>query len=636
MTSEFQALYSLFLKPDYVQMEAIDFLTGKEKQPPKSWQELGEVTDPSARLSLLTQAVITAYKDYSRVGRRRDAGLLEALGRLEQHYIRQYDDFISPLCLNPVIPDISMFPEGSWALSFKFKLKKPYMSKDDSDFYIIDNPIRKEWVFKLPYIAASQWKGALRAAMVKKLVNRAKYEFNWDEIPGNNSERLIDFIKKYYGIGLAKTGKIEKTNDNETIRIIDGNNSISIYLSEDKTKMNLKIDDNRTSEFIARKVNDNCSIYVMSDEEFARKRFFLTLLFGDEKGEEESKGLAKYLDNIKLSCIDWNEIHENYREQFVEFLKQNYGIDWISSASIQRLEEGKTIKFSHEKHTVTLRLDNDSSKAVLINDNKKICDFPLKLDNEKIYLIIPYAASLYRNEIRMFIQNEATLSQHSGCLYFYPTYFTGIGLEVINPHIRKTGAGDQPIYFECVPAGKEGRFVMTCVPLYGKNAAVMEKNVIECLQQVAEGIEALMTRYGSGAKTSGGFGLAEEQVGGGRLVFNIRGIEEEMHDGEPDIEIPQEFSKYLNDDGTVKERYRGRGEEGLLSRKEFGEKKQTEGWNFSEFMKFRGWFKVHGKMLGKKSNLECSDALFGIEFESFEDFKEKVNHLANCQNTGEI
>jgi hypothetical protein len=69
--SEFHARYSLYQKPDYAQMEAIDFLTGKEKQPPKSWQELSEVSDPSARLSLLTQAIITAYKDYSRVGRRR-------------------------------------------------------------------------------------------------------------------------------------------------------------------------------------------------------------------------------------------------------------------------------------------------------------------------------------------------------------------------------------------------------------------------------------------------------------------------------------------------------------------------------------------------------------------------------------
>ncbi|GIX47782.1 MAG: hypothetical protein KatS3mg131_1993 [Candidatus Tectimicrobiota bacterium] len=49
-----------------------------------------------------------------------------------------------------------------------FTLRKPYLSKDDTDFYILDNPVRKEWVFQVPYIAPSQWKGALRAAMRRR------------------------------------------------------------------------------------------------------------------------------------------------------------------------------------------------------------------------------------------------------------------------------------------------------------------------------------------------------------------------------------------------------------------------------------------------------------------------------------
>ncbi len=552
MTSEFQARYSLFLKPDPTQMEAIDYLTGKVNQPPKSWQELGEVTDPSARLSLLTQAVITAYKDYSRVGRRRDAGLLEALGRLEKHYIKQYDDFMSPLCLNPVIPDISMFPEGSWALSFKFKLKKPYISKDDSDFYMIDNPIRKEWVFKLPYIAATQWKGGLRAALVKKLVDRADSEslFIWDEIPGNNSQRLIDFLKKYYGIDWVKNAKIEKIGDNKTIRIFDEKNCISLNLNDDNTKMTLKIDNFRICEFFVKKMKDKLNIYGMTDEEFADRRFDLTLLFGDEKGEEPGSDLAKYLDEKK-------------------------------------------------------------SKE---------------------------AAKLYRQRIRNFyrIEGNDPLPQHSGCLHFYPSYFTRIGLEVINPHDRNTGAGAQPIYFECVPSGAEGTFVLLYAPLCGKDTAEMKENGIGYLQQVAEGIEALMTQYGSGAKTSGGFGLAEENLDEGRLVLNSESIADKMHDSEPAIEIPGEFSKYLNGDGTIKDDFRGRGEEGLLSRKEFGEKKQTGGGNFSEFMRFKEWFRVHGKGLDKKNKLKCSDGLFELEFESFEDFRGKIECLANNQNGGSV
>ncbi len=462
MISEFHARYSLYLKPDFAQMETIDFLAGKEKQPPKSWQELGEVSDPSARLALLTQAIITAYKDYSRVGRRRDAGLLGSLEGLEQHYNEQYNNFLSPLCLNPVIPDIFMFPQGSWAVSFNFKLKKPYISRDDTDFYIIDNPIRKEWIFRLPYIAASQWKGALRAAMVKQLVEKADS---------------------------------------------------------------------------------------LSDEEFAERRFQLALMFGDEKGngeiegEGESSGLAEYLNSSK-------------------------------------------------------------SKAASLYQ-KKICRlFPCK-DNEQ-------------------------LPNHAGCLYFYPTYFTSLGLEVINPHDRETGAGAQPIYFECVPHDTDGAFVLLYVPLHrtDKDRDETKKYAIDDLQLVADGICTMMTQYGFGAKTSGGFGLAEENVEEGRLVIDADGIEKPLSNENPVTEIPEEFLKYLNEDGTVKEEFRSNREEGLLSNKEFGDRKQAGGGNFSEFKKFRDWYKVHGKGLSKHGQSKRSAGLLGWEFKSFDELRDYIKSLA--------
>ncbi len=47
-------------------------------------------------------------------------------------------------------------------IRISFKLRKPYLSRDDEDFYIIDNPIVKEKVFKIPYIRSTTWKGALR------------------------------------------------------------------------------------------------------------------------------------------------------------------------------------------------------------------------------------------------------------------------------------------------------------------------------------------------------------------------------------------------------------------------------------------------------------------------------------------
>jgi len=64
----------------------------------------------------------------------------------------------------PVV-DLNRLPWGSWTLQFTFRLRRPYLSKDERDFYIIDNPVRRERIFGMPCMAASSWKGCLRAAL---------------------------------------------------------------------------------------------------------------------------------------------------------------------------------------------------------------------------------------------------------------------------------------------------------------------------------------------------------------------------------------------------------------------------------------------------------------------------------------
>ncbi|MFH1562140.1 MAG: RAMP superfamily CRISPR-associated protein [Nitrospirota bacterium] len=71
-----------------------------------------------------------------------------------------------------IIPEItpnylSALPEYSFAIQFKFTLEKSYISKDDQEFYIIDNPVKKDWIFEVPMVSPSTWKGHLRWVMRK-------------------------------------------------------------------------------------------------------------------------------------------------------------------------------------------------------------------------------------------------------------------------------------------------------------------------------------------------------------------------------------------------------------------------------------------------------------------------------------
>lgn len=423
MKHEFHAQYSLALQPDFAQQEAVNYLTDAPKQPPKHWRDLGDVTDPAARIRLLTQAILTPYKDYARVGTHRtQGGLLHAINLEipDRFFEQQSEDFLAPLELSPTLPDIALFPRGSWAISFKFTLQKPYLSKDDTDFYIIDNPVRKEWVFQVPYIAPSQWKGALRASMVKRLVE------------GGGCDTFVDL------------------------------------------------------------------------------RIQLTRLFGNEKEVAlDDKALDTYLDKK-----GGEDLAKEYKGQF---------------------------------------------------------------------------------------ESMTDTGLFAGHLHFYPTYFTKISMEVINPHDRETGAGTLPIYFESVPAGADGVFTLLYVPVdcIGiKDDAETEKQSAEMLRLVAEGVEAMLTEYGFGAKTSSGFGTAGDGVVGGRVALNAVGLDLPAQERDALVPPDEESRKYLNDDGTVRAEVCG--DDGKpLSNDEYNDKYRKKqppcGGSFSKFKKFKTEYTNNGE-----------------------------------------
>lgn len=67
--------------------------------------------------------------------------------------------------LHPPPSDAAALPPYSLLLILPFTLAKPYLSKDDRAFHPLDSPLRREWVYNVPMIAAASWKGALRQAL---------------------------------------------------------------------------------------------------------------------------------------------------------------------------------------------------------------------------------------------------------------------------------------------------------------------------------------------------------------------------------------------------------------------------------------------------------------------------------------
>ncbi|MCR4432354.1 MAG: hypothetical protein NUV45_15240 [Tepidanaerobacteraceae bacterium] len=96
---------------------------------------------------------------------------------------------------------------GSFGIGFEFTLQAPYFSRDDEDFYVVQNPVMKEKVWKVPMLRASSIKGQLFAA--------AKEAF-WEAVENGDADEVLETffgIYRIFGSGSDEFRKVEKIID---------------------------------------------------------------------------------------------------------------------------------------------------------------------------------------------------------------------------------------------------------------------------------------------------------------------------------------------------------------------------------------------------------------------------------------
>ena len=94
-----------------------------------------------------------------------------------------------------------------------------------------------------------------------KLENKSSYLFSWDEIPGNDNERLVEILKQSFLIDWLEQAEIEKIDNGKTIKVSTEKNSLYLRLNNKKTKVDLKIDDEIIDEFTVKTENGTLKIY---------------------------------------------------------------------------------------------------------------------------------------------------------------------------------------------------------------------------------------------------------------------------------------------------------------------------------------------------------------------------------------
>ncbi len=471
---DFHAHFCFALWDGATQAQAVEFLSGASSKPPVRAEALADWQgDDWARLSILAQAVATPYKDAARTGSQRgkDGGYRHWLQNAAADFINRQRQLMGSLGLIPSLDSLSSLPAGSWCMQFTFTLRKPWISRDDDLFYILDNPVRKDKVFKVPVMAASSWKGLLRWTLMH-------------------------------------------------------------------TRLALKKDE-------------------LNPSDFAQERLRQTLLFGDEQGEEpgQVRGFAEYVDSLKLEA----------RGEYECLLRRRFGVN-----------------------------DDDP------------------------------------------------LPRHSGRLSFYPTFFDGIDVEVINPHSRETRAGTLPIYLECVPAGATGAFSLLYVPfdLIVQPEAAIRQQAAEDLRIMAEGLQALFLTYGFSAKRTSGFGVAEENLKHGRLTMNAPDPSPAPSQPAP-VASTQPLPKYLEAPGKLKPEYLN--PDGTFRERSQAELNAMTKSQQQEYEKAKKWWEREGKALAESPPAEPeasspapeSDSRLERDFSSFDELKRKADEVANTFGAGE-
>lgn len=104
---------------------------------------------------------------------------------------------------------------------------------------------------------------------VEESLNRIKkykewcdvYLFNWNEIPGKDSDKLKELLEHKYRLDWVKKAKIKKTSDGGSINVATKQNSISLKLNNEKTKVILEMIDGRTDELTVKIEDGKLNIY---------------------------------------------------------------------------------------------------------------------------------------------------------------------------------------------------------------------------------------------------------------------------------------------------------------------------------------------------------------------------------------
>jgi hypothetical protein len=118
-----------------------------------------------------------------------------------------------------------------------------------------------------------------------------------------------------------------------------------------------------------------------------------------------------------MYLFSWNNIPGNDNWRLIGFFKKRFGVNWVTTAKIEKIDDGKTIKLSSKNHYLYLKLDDKRIEVSIEIDNNKTNKLIAITENSRLNIYNNITIMSYNKELRQAVFEY--LRQHFGEDYIF-------------------------------------------------------------------------------------------------------------------------------------------------------------------------------------------------------------------------
>jgi hypothetical protein len=161
----------------------------------------------------------------------------------------------------------------------------------------------------------------------------SKSIFRWEAVPGQDEQKLRDFLVYLVGAKWLKSAAIIKSHDESTI-----------FLTKKSRTLKLKLDESRSRVCLVPQV---------------------------EARQDDYQRSLNFTTHGVHGVVNWHDIPGVDEERFRSLMHRSFGMRWLKKASVAKSDDDTIITLSNEPHSLSLKFDwLDSKPAVITHEFK--------------------------------------------------------------------------------------------------------------------------------------------------------------------------------------------------------------------------------------------------------------------------